>query len=42
MTNLIGTKHPEFKGISLPNNDLRQYNTALRVIDLGALVFPIT
>jgi hypothetical protein len=42
MINFIGTRHPEFKGIYFPNKDLRQYNTALLVIDLGALVFPIT
>jgi hypothetical protein len=42
MINLIGTKHPEFNGIYLFNNDLKQYSTALRVIDFGAFVFPIT
>lgn len=42
MINFIGTKHPEFNGIYLPNKDRKQYNTALLVIDLGALVLPIT
>ena len=39
---VIGTKHPEFKGISSPISDLKQYKIALLVIDLGALVFPKT
>lgn len=42
MINLIGIRHPELRGISFPSSDLRQYNTALLVMDLGALVFPIT
>lgn len=37
---MIGIRHPEFKGIYFPNKDLRQYNIALLVIDLGAFVFP--
>ena len=40
--NFMGIKHPEFRGIYLFNSDRKQYNTALRVIDLGALVLPIT
>lgn len=39
---LIGTRQPELRGIYLPNNERRQYNTALLVIDLGAFVLPIT
>jgi hypothetical protein len=42
MISFIGTKHPEFNGIYFPSNDLKQYKTALLVIDLGAFVFPIT
>lgn len=42
MINLIGIKHPEFSGIYLFSKDRRQYSTALRVIDFGAFVFPIT
>jgi hypothetical protein len=39
---VIGTKQPELSGIYVPNNDLKQYKTALLVIDAGAFVFPIT
>lgn len=38
----IGYRHPEFKGISRSSIALKQYRTALFVIDLGAFVFPIT
>ncbi len=38
----IGFKHPEFKGIYFPIKDLKQYNIALLVMLLGALVFPKT
>lgn len=38
----IGFKQPEFKGISSPMRDLKEYKIALLVIDLGALVFPKT
>jgi hypothetical protein len=37
-----GLRHPEFKGISDPMSDRRQYNIALLVIDLGAFVLPMT
>jgi hypothetical protein len=37
-----GLRQPEFKGISDPISDRRQYKIALLVIDLGAFVLPIT
>lgn len=39
---VIGQRQPEFRGIYFPNSDLRQYKTALLVMDLGAFVLPIT
>lgn len=35
-------RQPEFKGMSLPIRDRKQYNIALLVIDLGAFVLLIT
>jgi hypothetical protein len=37
-----GLRQPEFKGMSDPISERRQYKMALFVIDLGAFVFPIT
>ena len=37
-----GTRTPEFRGISWPMRDRRQYRTALLVIDLGVFVFART
>jgi hypothetical protein len=42
MMRVIGIKQPELSGIYVFNNDRKQYNTALLVIDEGALVLPIT
>lgn len=42
ITNLMGIRQPELRGIYLFKRDRKQYSTALRVMDLGAFVFPMT